>query len=936
MASISSSEPASSPKSRFAPLTATGDLPACLLLVLLVAVHARPVLLGELPNSTDFILQYYPNLAFLAASLRQGEIPLWNPYLFAGTPYLADPQTGALYIPNYPFLLLLDTASAARAIIFSHLVLAALSMYLHVRTLGLGTKPAFLGAAVFGLGQYTMAQVAGIPMLISLAWMPAALAFAAPTVRRGSFQLAALGGVSLAIQFLNGWPHGVYMTGLALLVIIGGHAAAQAVRARSWMAVRAAVALGAVVAGTAIGLAAPVWIPFLEFWGKSNYAMARAVGGDGREGSVTPLVLLGASGAEGHAAYLGAIGLLLALLGSARVLDKPPARTYLLLAVAALLVSLGTSTPVYALLHDWLPGFQAFQVPGRFMALFVFSSSVLAALGADTVRDLGTRRPRTLILVTTLIGLGGFLFAVFQTLGAEAPRLLAKNLLYPSEGPFLGPTVAQHVALALAGAGLFIAAVLSGRIRGNLAYYLTLAILLPDLLLFAGKDAYYFSRPTAVLRAQSPATAIEGLAREEQGFRVAGFQRMGNSHFMSDFPFNLNAALVPPNFAMMYGLEDLQGYLPLRLRRYADYMAAVNGGHEDYHWALIDNFNSRLLDMLSLKYVLLRADESRLRNVTLASNVVLAQKDEAVSVRSQPVLSGAVQVHSYLGNAVDLRDGEVVARLRIKEAGGGEEVFEIRAGVESAEWAYDRPDVTARVKHNKPPVSVKRNLPSPTNTYVAELRFPKPVMISEVGLERILPGVQVSVPELVAVPAQPIERYERVGDLDGATLYRNNFALPRVMLVPRATMVPDAQTALRRLLADDFDPRREVVLEGVGPTSQSRAEDVSMGEVAIASRGNSYVKLQVNVNSPGFVVLNELSYVGWKAYLDGEPAPVLRANYLFRAVEVPTGKHEVDFRFELDSLRLGLLPFLFTVLLLFAAGFVARVSQHHRKGYTAP
>ncbi|HEX9017204.1 MAG TPA: YfhO family protein, partial [Chloroflexota bacterium] len=72
------------------------------------------------------------------------------------------------------------------------------------------------------------------------------------------------------------------------------------------------------------------------------------------------------------------------------------------------------------------------------------------------------------------------------------------------------------------------------------------------------------------------------------------------------------------------------------------------------------------------------------------------------------------------------------------------------------------------------------------------------------------------------------------------------------------------------------------------------------------------LRVEVNGASPGFLVLNELSYPGWKAYLDGRQVPVWRANYLFRAIEVPPGDHDIEFSFEPDSLKLGLALFLST------------------------
>ncbi|MGL4443464.1 MAG: hypothetical protein ACRCU1_07555, partial [Alsobacter sp.] len=57
--------------------------------------------------------------------------------------------------------------------------------------------------------------------------------------------------------------------------------------------------------------------------------------------------------------------------------------------------------------------------------------------------------------------------------------------------------------------------------------------------------------------------------------------------------------------------------------------------------------------------------------------------------------------------------------------------------------------------------------------------------------------------------------------------------------------------------------------------------------------------IEVDVTSPdgGWVVLNDVWHTWWQATVDGEPARLLRANVLFRAVAVPAGRHRVSFTF---------------------------------------
>jgi len=63
--------------------------------------------------------------------------------------------------------------------------------------------------------------------------------------------------------------------------------------------------------------------------------------------------------------------------------------------------------------------------------------------------------------------------------------------------------------------------------------------------------------------------------------------------------------------------------------------------------------------------------------------------------------------------------------------------------------------------------------------------------------------------------------------------------------------------------------------------------------------------VHVEGDAPGFLVLTDVWYPGWVCTIGGKPVPVYRANHAFRAIEVPAGAHEVVFRFEPASYRLG-------------------------------
>jgi hypothetical protein len=155
------------------------------------------------------------------------------------------------------------------------------------------------------------------------------------------------------------------------------------------------------------------------------------------------------------------------------------------------------------------------------------------------------------------------------------------------------------------------------------------------------------------------------------------------------------------------------------------------------------------------------------------------------------------------------------------------------------------------------------------------------------------------------------QKFAPVFDGDPAlAVYLNRAALPRALVVHRALRVSDHETAWTAVHAPGFDPAAEVVLEdgqaldGTSPVPASIQFDVHTP---------NELQLRVGMPADGYLVLSETWYPGWQAWVDGAPAPVLRANYAFRALYLPAGAHHVQMTFAPWSWTLGLAITLLTL-----------------------
>lgn len=144
-------------------------------------------------------------------------------------------------------------------------------------------------------------------------------------------------------------------------------------------------------------------------------------------------------------------------------------------------------------------------------------------------------------------------------------------------------------------------------------------------------------------------------------------------------------------------------------------------------------------------------------------------------------------------------------------------------------------------------------------------------------------------------------------------IYRNAGALPRAWLVGAYELIADDKAIIERLKSPSFDQKATVILEKApeGFASQGQPQ----GKVEVDSYQPNIVKLKVETDRPAILVMSDNWYPAWVATVNGGPAPIYRANYTFRAVPVPEGKHLVEFQYRSRVFEVGRALSLATALL---------------------
>lgn len=504
----------------FAPRYAT--MVALGFLTVWVAILCLPMLSGRFlvgPES-DQIWTGIPFRWFGADEWRRtGEIPLWNPYLFGGLPYVGA-MHGDIFYPTAWLRLVLPVDVAMNLGFAVHLVLAGLFTYLFLRSLDVS----WTGSMVGGLAYQLSGIVASLVhpghdgKLFVSAWMPLILLGLVIGVRRQRLEgygiLALAVGMGIISPHIQMMQYALIFAGLFAVYLTFWSEDRPPEMSRRVLAL--SLALGAVIVGFGAAMI-QLW-PFIEYM---PFA-ARTAGAQGWEYATSwampPANIVdwlipeftgilgnywGENAAKLHSEYLGAAVLGLATLGFGQ-----RARRRLLwfaggAALLFVLVSLGGHTPFYRLWYALVPGVKVTRAAG--MAFFVptFLVAMAAALGVEQIERGEGRRTLTIWLIGAggllLLGASGALGSVAESLADPSRADLARR---NGGAVAFGAVRSACFAAALAGAGL---AAVRGRLHG-LGLALGLGLIVGGDLVTNVRRFFTYSPPAATLYADDSVT----------------------------------------------------------------------------------------------------------------------------------------------------------------------------------------------------------------------------------------------------------------------------------------------------------------------------------------------------------------------------------------------------------------------------------------------
>lgn len=740
--------------------------------------YASGELLDKITNGTlDPLYAYYPQRFIAAEIVRNGDLPLWNPYYPAGAPLLATEPWGGFFYPLNIIYYLVNPLEGFGLSACLHLMLAGTFMYLYLRSVHLDRLSSLFGGVAFQLSGYFVVNLMWLVRVSTAAWLPLLFFSFEKYWRERKWRYAILLAFAVGMSILAGMPP-VFIFGMMAFGLYVALRFCLVVKERNLKQSGGALAVTLLAIGLGVLLSAVQLIPTLEatpFFeralldyddsldtGRSSLSLATALVPDIFGNPVDPIWqewgkrpgdYFGVDVPGNYARpniYAGVLPLLFAAWALLSKRNRHVAY-WAVVATISLAIFLNFPTLIYRLLYT-VPLFRVGR-PVEAKVMYAFAISVLSAWGFSAlVERIKEPAKSRMTKVAAALFASAALLLVAVVMTWYAPPTLATGLrewyVYNTAN------FVRFALLVLACAGLLLLR-LRDKVGVHLYCILAIAIVVVDMFYFGWK----FNPPQSRQDLLPETGGITFLRAGQEPFRII---RLGGGR-----------KVLPPNTAAVYLISDTQGYVPLMLDYYADFINLIEpdlaGIRHIQSLKSVESLSSKLLDLLNVKYI--------------------------------------------------LANPEV-----------GQELLEYDDAHQDIELVYD----------------------------------------------------------------------------DEIKIYENRDVLPRAFVVHDFKVLPDKEDIFTELTSERFDPGAYVILEQE-PSRLPMVTDLSATDSSarIVDYTPNKVVIEVDAAADGFLILTDLHYAGWKAFVDSEAQDVYKADYIFRAVELTEGQHTVEFVFDPLSFKLG-------------------------------
>lgn len=541
------------------------------------------------PMTTDVVSFIFPMQMLAIDLLKNGQWPLWNPYILAGSPLLANFQSAPFSPTNVVYWMFDRLTAWSIQIMLQHLA-AALFTFGLLRYFKVQKFAAVFGGIVFAFSGFNTIWSQWNGHTLTAAFIPLLILLQELWFKNKKWWAGPAFSVAIALQFLSGYPQAVLYTVVALGIFW-----IFSVEKNKDFLIRTAV-LG-VFGALGYGLAAFQLLPGAELlslsqreverhpfeWAFLPFSKVITFFAADYFGNHSTQNYWGPQDYTSNTGFVGVTAFILATVGILTGYKKAKVvRCLAVITISSLLLAFPTPLSIFF----WKSGLFGLQAASAHRALVLFNLGIalLAAFGAGSILKKEKIPPvKSMALPTLVVGS----FAVYVAI------LFMLEHQYPGKFTLPGITKAMvgirnsfypALILLLAAGTLWLAKNFSQK-RSRLFLTITLLCLTSFELFRFGQRFTPFS-PRHIVFPKTP--ILEFLEKQEVPYRTTG------------------SRVIPINMRMPYKIETLEGYDAVYPLNIAKFIAAITGRRSGTtptgRYATIGDETSNVLDLVNIKY----------------------------------------------------------------------------------------------------------------------------------------------------------------------------------------------------------------------------------------------------------------------------------------------------------------------------------------------
>lgn len=346
----------------------------------------------------DIFYSTYIERALLSHSIIDYKsLPFWNPYVFGGSPFLANP-TSAIFYPFNLLFILLPIAFAFGYMFAIDSFLIGIFTYIYVRTIKIDEFGSLISAVIVMFSGPLIGSVFAGHSILSdtFIWFPLALLFFELILLKRKLIFVIMAGLTITIMFFAGAPQiAVYeILSLCIYFLLRSIPESKNIRDFFKLIILPIIAISIGILGASVQLLPSLELSKLSQRGSSGISYAFASDFSLHPYQILSFIFPYFFGSPINETYWGKgnfwelngyIGVLPLIFASLTLFAKKNKYTliFLIIGFFAVLHSLGKYSYIFPFFFYHVPGFNNFRVPSRSLFIYVFSFSILSGIGAN-------------------------------------------------------------------------------------------------------------------------------------------------------------------------------------------------------------------------------------------------------------------------------------------------------------------------------------------------------------------------------------------------------------------------------------------------------------------------------------------------------------------------------------------------------------------------